>query len=73
MCNPVMQRALFGSSYRTVPAAAQPTPSTMPAYDWKLSDTEIAAVASYVRNDWANAAGIEQVKTLRLSLGAKSD
>jgi mono/diheme cytochrome c family protein len=41
----------------------------MPAYDWKLSDTEIAAVASYVRNDWGSAAGVEQVKTLRLSLG----
>ena len=60
---------------RTVPTAKEPTASTMPAYDWKLSDTEIAAVASYVRNDWGNAApevSAEQVKVLRQTLGAKS-
>lgn len=41
---------------RTVATDARPTPSSMPAYNWKLSDEEIAAVATYVRNAWGNAA-----------------
>jgi mono/diheme cytochrome c family protein len=28
----------------------------MPAFDWKLTDGEIAAVATYVRSAWGNAA-----------------
>jgi mono/diheme cytochrome c family protein len=28
----------------------------MPAFDWKLSDAEVAAVVTYVRNSWGNAA-----------------
>jgi mono/diheme cytochrome c family protein len=28
----------------------------MPAFDWKLSDAETAAVVTYVRNGWGNAA-----------------
>jgi mono/diheme cytochrome c family protein len=28
----------------------------MPAFDWKLTDGEVAAVASYVRNSWGNTA-----------------
>ena len=41
---------------RTVPTDAQPTPSSMPSFGWKLTDDEIAAVATYVRNSWGNAA-----------------
>jgi cbb3-type cytochrome c oxidase subunit III len=61
---------------QTVPTAEQPTSSTMPAYNWKLSDTEIAAVASYVRNAWGNSApevNADQVKRLRENLSAKSN
>ena len=34
----------------------KPTGAGMPAFAWKLSDDEIAAVATYVRNQWGNAA-----------------
>jgi mono/diheme cytochrome c family protein len=33
-----------------------PTETAMPAFGWKLSDTEIAAVLTYVRGSWGNAA-----------------
>ncbi len=33
-----------------------PTGPSMPAFDWQLSDEQIADVASFVRNSWGNAA-----------------
>ncbi len=53
---------------RTVPTSARPTPSTMPAYDWKLSDKEVASVATFVRNQWGNVAPpvtADEVRSLR--------
>jgi mono/diheme cytochrome c family protein len=53
---------------RSVPTDLRPTPLSMPAFDWKLSDEQIAAVASYVRNSWGNSAPVvnsSQVKDLR--------
>jgi mono/diheme cytochrome c family protein len=41
---------------RSVPTPAAPTPLAMPPFDWKLTDAEVAAVATYVRNAWGNAA-----------------
>lgn len=35
---------------------ARPTPLSMPSFGWKLSDEQIAAVASYIRSAWGNAA-----------------
>lgn len=35
---------------------ARPTPLSMPSFKWKLSNDEVAAVASYVRSTWGNAA-----------------
>jgi mono/diheme cytochrome c family protein len=60
---------------RTVPTDARPTPSSMPSFGWKLTDDEIAAVATYVRNSWGNAAAAvtpDQVKSLRGDLHAKT-
>jgi mono/diheme cytochrome c family protein len=60
---------------RTVPTDARPTPSSMPSFGWKLDDDEIAAVATYVRNSWGNAAAAvtaDQVKSLRNELHAKT-
>jgi cbb3-type cytochrome c oxidase subunit III len=60
---------------RTVPTDARPTPSSMPAFGWKLGDDEVAAVATYVRNSWGNAAAAvtaDQVKSLRNELHAKT-
>jgi mono/diheme cytochrome c family protein len=60
---------------RTVTTDARPTPSSMPAFGWKLDDTQVAAVATYVRNAWGNAAPAVtpgQVKDLRAELHAKT-
>jgi mono/diheme cytochrome c family protein len=45
-----------------------PTGAAMPSFDWKLSDAQVAAVLTYSRNSWGNAAarvGAEQVKGAR--------
>jgi mono/diheme cytochrome c family protein len=41
---------------RAMPTEARPTPFAMPAFSWKLSDREIADLASYVRNAFGNDA-----------------
>jgi mono/diheme cytochrome c family protein len=33
-----------------------PTAPSMPSFDWKLSDAQVAAVVTYIRNSWGNAA-----------------
>ncbi len=53
---------------QTVATDAKPTPFTMPAYDWKLDNKQVAAVATYVRNAWGNSApavSADQVRALR--------
>jgi mono/diheme cytochrome c family protein len=45
---------LAGSRIGT--SALRPTPLTMPSFAWKLTDAEIADVATYVRNSWGNRA-----------------
>jgi mono/diheme cytochrome c family protein len=56
---------------RTAATDKRPTPFAMPAYDWKLNDKQVAAVASYVRNAWGNSAPAvtaDQVQSLRKAL-----
>lgn len=36
--------------------AGNPTSGAMPSFAWKLSDEQVAAVATYLRNSWDNAA-----------------
>ena len=58
---------------RTAVTNSRPTASSMPSYDWKLSDSDVAAVATYVRNSWGNAAAnvtADEVKSLRQHLEA---
>lgn len=60
---------------QTAPTNAQPTNSAMPAFDWKLNDAEVAAVATYVRNNWGNGASpvtAVQVKSLRDEIGSRN-
>jgi mono/diheme cytochrome c family protein len=45
---------LDGAQTLTTPRA--PNPGSMPAYAGKLSDQEIADVATYIRNSWGNSA-----------------
>jgi len=42
---------------RSVSTAGAPTAPAMPAFDWRLEDAQVAAVLTYVRNNWGNAAG----------------
>lgn len=41
---------------RAVATASAPTAPAMPAFDWRLSNAQVAAVLTYVRNSWGNAA-----------------
>lgn len=53
---------------------ANPTAAGMPAFDWKLSDSNIADVMTYIRNSWGNAASpvsADDVSKARAASGAK--
>jgi mono/diheme cytochrome c family protein len=59
---------------RTASTDTAPTAASMPAYHWKLSDDEIAAVTTYIRNAWGNSASpvpAKDVADLRKKLIAK--
>ncbi|HYZ61696.1 MAG TPA: c-type cytochrome, partial [Acetobacteraceae bacterium] len=61
---------------RSVATAAQPTAPAMPAFAWQLDDEEVAAVATFVRNAWGNAAPAvtaDDAKSARAQLAARSD
>ncbi|CAN5252388.1 cytochrome c [soil metagenome] len=52
---------------RTTPTTSKPTPVSMPAFAWKLSDEQIADVTTYVRNSWGNRApGVTPAQVRRL-------
>ena len=56
---------------RTGPSPSRPSPLTMPSFAWKLSDQEIADVATFIRNSWGNKAAAvpaAQVADLRRKL-----
>ena len=53
---------------RAAATDATPTAPAMPSLGYRLSDEQIAAVVTYVRNSWGNAAApvsAETVKALR--------
>ncbi|MBD1552480.1 c-type cytochrome [Pseudomonas typographi] len=53
---------------------AAPTAPAMPSFGWNLSDDNVAAVVTYVRNSWGNAAApvtSSEVKNLREQLQVK--
>jgi mono/diheme cytochrome c family protein len=41
---------------RSVGTAGEPTAPAMPSFGWQLSDEQIAAVTTFVRNSWGHAA-----------------
>ena len=41
---------------RAVATDAAPTAPAMPSLGWRLSDTQVAAVLTYIRNSWGNTA-----------------
>jgi mono/diheme cytochrome c family protein len=59
---------------RTAPTASRPTFQSMPSFAWKLSNQQVADVATYVRNSWGNKAppvSAHQVASLRSNLKLK--
>ncbi len=51
----VLQVILHGAA--SVATREEPTAPQMPSYAWQLTDAQVAAVATYVRNSWGHAAG----------------
>ena len=41
---------------QSVATQREPTGPSMPAFGWQLTDTQVAAVATYIRNSWGHAA-----------------
>lgn len=78
--NPAVQQADPTSLIRVISAGAQsaatnahPTGPIMPAFGWRLNDSQIADVTTYIRNSWGNAAApvtADQVGSVRKSLTA---
>jgi mono/diheme cytochrome c family protein len=61
---------------RSVATAAEPTAPGMPAYGRQLSDEQVAAVLTYIRNSWGAAAPAvpaHVVSSARSSLASRTD
>ena len=61
---------------KSVATDTQPTGAAMPAFGWMLSDAQVAAVATYIRNNWGNVApavSAAQVRRARASLAARAE
>ena len=49
---------------RAVATGNAPTGPAMPSFAWKLDDTQVAAVLTYIRNEWGNAAPAVSASTV---------
>ena len=61
---------------RSVATKDEPTAPGMPSYSWQLDNDQVAAVATYVRNAWGNAAPAvtaAQVDSARKKLSLRPD
>jgi len=61
---------------RAAATDARPTSPAMPSLGYRLSDDEVAAVVTYVRNSWGNAASAvsaDMVKALRSRVTEAAD
>jgi mono/diheme cytochrome c family protein len=62
----LIRTVLFGS--QAAATAAAPTGPAMPSFDWRLGNAQAAAVLTYIRNAWGNAAiavSSDQVRTVK--------
>jgi mono/diheme cytochrome c family protein len=60
---------------RIGPTATRPSPLTMPSFAWKLTDSEIADVSTFIRNSWGNQAApvpASKVGDMRRRLGLRT-
>jgi mono/diheme cytochrome c family protein len=56
---------------RAVATDGAPTGPAMPSFAWRLSDADVAAVVTYIRNSWGNAAppvSASEVSNMRQTL-----
>ena len=60
---------LHGTQNVATPGA--PTGPAMPAYGWKLNDRQAAAVITYIRNSWGNAAKAVSADEVKSGRGAQ--
>jgi mono/diheme cytochrome c family protein len=61
---------------QTAATQDEPTGPSMPAFGWQLTDDEIAAVTTYIRNSWGHAApatAVSDVHRARRDLQARSE
>jgi mono/diheme cytochrome c family protein len=61
---------------RSVATAAEPTAPGMPSYGWQLTDTQVAAVLTYIRNSWgasASPVSAREVTKARSELASRTD
>ena len=61
---------------RSVATEKEPTAPGMPSYGWQLNDSQVAAVLTYIRNSWDNAASAvspDDVARQRAGLAKRSD
>jgi mono/diheme cytochrome c family protein len=49
---------------RAASTPSMPTAPAMPAFDWRLDDAQVAAVLTYIRNSWGNAAAPVAASTI---------
>ena len=57
---------------RAVYTPQAPTSPAMPSFDWRFDDSQVAAVLTYIRNSWGNAApgvNASAVADMRVQLG----
>jgi mono/diheme cytochrome c family protein len=55
---------------QSVATDAAPTGAAMPSFAWQLDDDEVAAVTTYLRNAWGNAAPAVAAETVGKARGA---
>jgi mono/diheme cytochrome c family protein len=67
----LIRTVLYGS--RAAATDGAPTGPMMPAFFWRLGDAQVAAVITYIRNAWGNAASpvsTHQVREMKSAPGA---
>jgi mono/diheme cytochrome c family protein len=67
----LIRTVLFGSQAAATPDA--PTGPAMPSFAWRLGDAQVAAVITYIRNAWGNAAAAVSPGQSRIVRGAQKN
>jgi len=63
--DPIGLEQLILAGGRIGTSRGSPSPLTMPSFAWKLSDQEVADVATFIRNSWGNQASAVSAADVR--------